>query len=165
MLDKRTRAKLESHMAARGRNIMRGIYITHRYVNEWAQSKWKADGWENIRPDHLRLITIISLEDVNIIELSKRARVSKQAMSKMVNDLITKGFIEFETDPKDSRSKIISITKEGVHFMEYFVGCAKLVDEKFEKIIGVKKTQQLISILSELSHGILDLEKKEHEKK
>ena len=82
-----------------------------------------------------------------------------------MNDLISKGFIEFETDPKDSRSKIISITKEGVEFMEYFKGCAKLVEKKFENIIGVKKTQQLIDILAELTEGILELEKREHEQK
>lgn len=165
MLDKRTKAKLDSHITARKRNITRGIYITHRYVNEWALTKWKEDGWDNIRPDHLRLISIISTEALNINELSKRARVSKQAMSKMVNDLISKGFIAFETDPKDSRSKIISITKDGVEFMEYFIGCAKLVEKKFEDIIGKKKTQQLTDILSELSEGILDCEKREHEKK
>lgn len=165
MLDKRTQAKLESHMAARKSNISRGIYITHRYVNEWAQSKWKEDGWDDIRPDHLRLISIISMEPLNINELSKRARVSKQAMSKMVNDLITKGFIAYEADPKDSRAKIISITKEGVDFLVYFKGCAKLVEKKFEDIIGSKKTQQLIDILGELSEGILELEKKEHEAK
>src|SRR3954462_5062292 len=103
MLDKKTKAKLESLMAVRKRNISRGIYITHRFVNEWAQKKWKEDGWDDIRPDHLRLISIISMEVVNINELSKRARVSKQAMSKMVNDLISKGFIAYETDPNDSR--------------------------------------------------------------
>lgn len=165
MLDKRTKAKLDEHIAARKSNITRGIYITHRYVNEWALNKWREDGWDTIRPDHLRLISIISTEQLNINELSKRARVSKQAMSKMVNDLISKGFIAFETDPNDSRSKIISITKEGVDFMTYFKGCAKLVEKRFEEIIGVKKTQQLIHILAELSEGILEREKLEHEKK
>lgn len=165
MLDKRTKAKLEEHLAGRHRNISRGVYITHRYVNEWALTKWKEDGWEDIRPDHLRLVSIISMETLNINELSKRARVSKQAMSKMVNYLIDKGFIAFETDPRDSRSKIISITKDGVEFMTYFKDCAKLVEKKFEKIIGIKKTQQLIDILAELSEGILEGEKKEHEKK
>lgn len=165
MLDKRTREKLESHMAARKSNISRGIYITHRYVNEWALAKWKEDGWETIRPDHLRLVSIISMEALNINELSKRARVSKQAMSKMVNYLIDKGFIAYETDARDSRSKIISITKEGVEFMTYFKDCGKLVEKRFEEIIGEKKTQQLIAILGELSEGILELEKKEYEKK
>ncbi|HLP53059.1 MAG TPA: MarR family transcriptional regulator [Chitinophagales bacterium] len=160
MLDKKTQKKLEAHLAARRHNITRGLYIAHRYVNEWALKRWKEDGWGDIRPDHLRLISIISMEPLNINELSKRARVSKQAMSKMVGDLISKGFIAFETDPKDSRSKIISITKEGVDFLSYFVGCAQVVKADFESLIGAKKTEQLISILGDLSEGILEREKK-----
>ena len=110
------------------------------------------------------MVSIISMEPMNINELSKRARVTKQAMSKMVSYLIDKGFIAYETDPKDSRSKIISITKDGVEFMDYFKGCGKLVEKRFEKIIGVKKTQQLIDILADLSEGILEHEKQEHKK-
>ena len=164
MLDKRTQAKLESHIVSRKRAITRNIYIANRFITEWAQTKWKEDGWDNIRPEHLRLISIISLEPVNINELSKRARVTKQAMSKMVNDLISKGFIAYETDPKDSRSKIISITKAGVDFLDYFLGCAQLVQQRFEEIIGVKKTEQLTALLAELSEGILDCEQKEWRK-
>lgn len=165
MLDKKATAKLEKYFAARKCNVNRGIYISHRFINEWAQKKWKEDGWEGIRPDHMRVLSIISMEPMNINELSRRARVTKQAMSKMVNDLIKKDFIAFETDPKDSRSKIISITATAVDFLEYLSGCSKVVEEKFRDIIGAKKTEQLISLLSELSEGILELEKKEWEGK
>lgn len=165
MLDKKANAKLEKYFAARKGNVNRGIYISHRFINEWAQKKWKEDGWEGIRPDHMRMLSIISLEPMNINELSRRARVSKQAMSKMVNDLISKDFIAFETDPKDSRSKIISITPTAVDFLEYLSGCSKVVEAKFIEIIGEKKTAQLVSLLSELSEGILELEKKEWEGK
>lgn len=165
MLDKRTKTKLERHLAERHRNVARSIYIIHRHINEWSQNQWREDGWEDIRPDHLRLISIISLEAVNINELSKRARVSKQAMSKMVNDLISKGFIAFQTDPKDSRSKIISITKGGVEFLEYFKSCSLRIEKKFEEIMGEKKTQQLTALLTELTQGILDCEKEDWVKK
>ncbi len=165
MLDKKATAKLEKYFAARKRNINRGIYISHRFINEWAQKRWKEDGWDGIRPDHMRMLSIISLEPMNVNELSRRARVSKQAMSKMVNDLINKDFIVVETDPKDSRSKIISITSTAVDFLEYLSGCSKVVEEKFKTIIGAKKTDQLINLLSELSEGILELEKKEWEGK
>lgn len=165
MLDKKTQTRLERYMVARKHNIARLIYILNRYFNEWTVKKWKEDGWEDIRPEQLRLISIISLEPVNIIELSKRARVTKQAMSKMVNDLISKGFIEYDTDPKDSRSKIISITKEGVGFMDYFLQCSRLLEKNFEEKIGEKKTEQLIVLLSELTESILEGERKESEGK
>jgi DNA-binding MarR family transcriptional regulator len=165
MLDKRSKEKLESFMQTRKRNLARLIYITHRHFNEWAQKKWIEDGWGEIRPEHLRLISIIGTGEVNINELAKRARVTKQAMSKMVNDLKERGFIQIHPDPQDSRSKIISISSEGADFMMYLCGSAKELEIKFAAIIGKKKTEQLISILSELTEGILELEEQEASKK
>ena len=164
MLTKRSKEKLEALMTKRKRNAARHIYILHRYLHEWALDKWKRDGWEEIRPDHLRLISIVGADNVNNNELAKRARVSKQAMSKMVTDLETRGFIIVEPDPNDSRAKIISVSNEGVDFMEYFNSCSKELEDKFTVIIGQKKKEQLVGLLSELTEGILDREKKEWKK-
>ncbi len=159
MLDKRAKAKLENYMPMRKRAVGRLVYIMYRYFNEWAQKKWKEDGWGDIRPEHLRLISIISMEPLTNNELAKRARVSKQAMSKMVNDLVSHGFIDVVPDPKDSRARMISISKEGVDFMHYFLGCSKLMESDFHTMIGKEKTDKLIDILSELTECILEKEK------
>jgi DNA-binding MarR family transcriptional regulator len=161
MLDKRRKEKFERYILSKKTNICRHIYITHRYFNEWAQKQWKEDGWKNIRPEHLRLISILGTEIVNNNELAKRARVSKQAMSKMVVDLESHGFIDVQPDPNDSRAKIISVSNNGVEFLEYFQGCNKVISKQFEGILGTEKTEKLNALLSELAEGILELEKKE----
>ncbi len=161
MLDKGSKDRLEDYMQKRKRNLGRLIYITHRHFNEWALKRWHEDGWHEIRPEHLRLISIIGLEAINNNELAKKARVSKQAMSKMVNDLVKRGVVDVQPDPDDSRAKIISISKSGVDFIIYFNSCSKNLEQKFNDIIGKKKTAQLIDILSELTEGILECEKNE----
>ena len=149
-------------MPKRKRNLARLIYIVHRYFNEWAQKKFKEDDWGEIRPEHLRLISIVSLEVMNNNVLAKKARVSKQAMSKMVSVLESRGFIDVEPDPVDSRVKNISISKNGVDFLLYLNNsCSTELEANFENIIGKKKTGQLIDILSELTEGILEQEKNE----
>ncbi|MDB5281823.1 MAG: MarR family transcriptional regulator [Bacteroidota bacterium] len=165
MLDKRSKAKLEALMTTRKRNLAKHIYIMYRYFNEWANKKWLKDGWGEIRPDHLRLISIVGMEAVNNNELAKRARVSKQAMSKMVNDLVGRGFIEVYPDPNDSRANIISVSKDGVDFLGYMRDSCKSLEEHFSGMIGREKTTVLIDILSELTEGILECEKQEFENK
>jgi DNA-binding MarR family transcriptional regulator len=155
MLDKRGKKKLELYMQRKKTNISRHIYITYRYFNEWAQNQWKEDGWKNIRPEHLRLISILGTDAVNNNALAKRARVSKQAMSKMVNDLESHGFIDVETDPNDSRAKIVSVSNSGVEFLEYFYNCSVGIEKRFEEILGVEKTAKLKGLLGELTEGIL----------
>ena len=160
MLDKRGKQKLETYMHKSKTNLCKHIYITHRYFNEWAQKKWKEDGWVNIRPEQLRLIAILRTDEVNNNELAKRARVSKQAMSKMVNDLESHGFIDVNPDPNDSRSKIVSVSNKGADFLEYFYNCNKPINKQFRDILGDEKADKLLEILSELTEGILELEKK-----
>ena len=139
MLDKQSKKKLDKYMERKRRNLCRGLYITYRHFNEWAEKKWKEDGWGDLRPEHLRLISIISLEQVNNNELAKRARVSKQAMSKMVNDLEQQGFVDIIHDPNDSRAKIISISNKGVTFFEYFTGSSQIFEGMCKEKIGDKK--------------------------
>jgi DNA-binding MarR family transcriptional regulator len=155
MLDKRSKKKYEAYMLKKKTNLCRHIYITYRYFNEWAQRQWKEDGWKNIRPEHLRLISILGMDVVNNNELAKRARVSKQAMSKMVADLEFHGFIDIEPDPNDSRSKIISVSNNGVEFLEYFNNTNKTIEKYFKDILGEEKTAKLKELLGELTEGIL----------
>jgi len=161
MLDKRRKQKLELYIQKKKTNLSRHIYITYRYFNEWSQRQWKEDGWKDIRPDHLRLISIIGTDVVNNNELAKRAGVSKQAMSKMVNDLQSHGFIEVVPDPHDSRAKMISMSNDGVEFLEYFHNCSKKINKQFEDILGKEKVEKLQLLLSELTEGIMEIWEKE----
>jgi len=160
MLDKKRTKQLEDWMDKRKANPGRLIYIIYRYVHEWASVRWKADGWENLQPDHLRLISIVGTDSVNNNELAKRARVSKQAMSKMVMQLEKFGFIDVNPDPKDSRAKVISVNNQGADFLQYFNSCGMVLVDDFAEIIGEKKTKQLIPLLSELAEGLIERDKK-----
>lgn len=165
MLDKKGKKQLDTWMEKRRENPGRLIYIIFRYVHEWASIRWKDDGWENLQPDHMRLISIVGADSVNNNELAKRAKVSKQAMSKMVTQLEKFGFIDVLPDPKDSRAKIISVSNDGAEFLQYFSNCGKILADDFAEIIGDKKTQQLIPLLSELAEGIIERDKKRMEEK
>lgn len=160
MLDKKGKKQLDAWVEKRRENPGRLIYIIFRYVHEWASIRWKEDGWENLQPDHMRLISIVGADSVNNNELAKRARVSKQAMSKMVNQLEKFGFIDVQPDPKDSRAKVISVSNQGAEFLQYFNSCGKLLAKDFASIIGEEKTKQLIPILSELAESIIERDKK-----
>jgi len=165
MLDKAGKKRIEDWVEHRKRNPGRLVYIIYRRVHEWASRRWKQDGWENLQPDHLRLISIIGAESMSNNELAQRAKVSKQAMSKMVVALEKFDFIDVQPDPNDSRAKLISISKNGSQFLTYFNNCGGDLIDDFASIIGPKKTEQLINLLSELAEGYIDREKAEFDKK
>lgn len=159
MLDNKGKKRLDEWVDKRRENPGRLIYIIFRYVHEWASIRWKQDGWENLQPDHLRLISIVGADNVSNNELAKRARVSKQAMSKMVTQLEKFGFIDVQPDPKDSRAKMISVSNQGAEFLQYFNNCGMLLVDDFAEIIGEKKAKQLIPLLGDLAEGIIAKQK------
>lgn len=163
MLDKKGKKQLDAWVEKRRENPGRLIYIIFRYIHEWASVRWKEDGWENLQPDHLRLISIVGSDNVSNNELAKRARVSKQAMSKMVNQLEKFGFIDVQPDPKDSRAKMISVSNNGAEFLQYFNSCGMLLVDDFAEVLGEKKAKQLIPLLGDLAEGIIEREKKRME--
>ena len=45
--------------------------------------------------------------------LAQRSGVSKQAMSKLLHELETRGYVEQVADPNDTRAKIVRLTRRG----------------------------------------------------
>lgn len=159
MLDKQTQKKLDRLLVLKKKNFCRSIYILYRVVQQWGDKKWAEDGWDDIQHDHLKLVSIIGADKWNNNALAKRAGISKQAMSKMVNLLEGRGFINVVPDEKDSRAKIITISKKGVEFLEYFQQNNLEFTREFAGILSKEKFKTLTELLSELAEGLIEKEK------
>jgi DNA-binding MarR family transcriptional regulator len=158
MLDEKTKKKLEAEWPKRKANLGRLIFITHRIFYKWATERWQKDGWGEIRPEHMRIMSFIGTNNLTVNEIAQRAGVTKQGASKMLTDLIDNGFVEVEQHPTDNRAKQISISKKGADFIFYLDGAKKEMEEKYESIVGKKKMEVLRSILLELTEGLIIME-------
>jgi DNA-binding MarR family transcriptional regulator len=158
MLDKQTQKKLDTLLEVRKKNLCRSIYVMYRFLHEWTDQKWAEDGWGDIQVEHLKLVSIIGKDEWNNNTLAKKAGISKQAMSKMVNLLEGRGFINVIQDEKDSRAKTITISKKGVEFMEYFYKNNLEFTRQFGDIISKEKIKTLTDIMSELAEALIERE-------
>lgn len=62
----------------------------------------------NLKKIHLDLISYIDPDGTTITEIAKRKGVTKQSISKTVQELLDMKFLESRPNPEDSRSKLIS---------------------------------------------------------
>lgn len=62
---------------------------------------------------HLVLIIIKNEGSVNLVEVANRLHISQPAVTKLVNNIIDKGYIEKMNDPQDSRAKRIKLSDTG----------------------------------------------------
>ena len=71
-------------------------------------------GYDDLRPGHAAaFLHIDRRRGSRLTDLAARARVTKQAMMLLVDDLETRGYLRRVADPTDSRAKVVRLTARG----------------------------------------------------
>ena len=83
-------------------------------------------GHVEIRPSHSSVFANLGLGAVRVTELAERARVTQQAMGKMLKELERIGYIARDIDSGDKRAKEIKLTERGIALAQ---DCLEVVDE------------------------------------
>jgi DNA-binding MarR family transcriptional regulator len=73
-----------------------------------------ARGFDGMTPAFAGLIPLLDTTGTRPTVLAQRSGVSKQAMSQLVRELETRGYVEQVSDPSDTRAKIVRLTKRGL---------------------------------------------------
>ncbi|PLK46499.1 MarR family winged helix-turn-helix transcriptional regulator [Emticicia sp. TH156] len=123
---------------------------TYRYVSDLAGDYVQSIGYTNFRIGHIVALVHIELEGTNINNLSQRACVTKQAMSKLIKELQNEGYVNVVKDQADARALIVRHTEKGLQALLDWKRCMEHVNDKFTEIIGAEKLEQLKDILFEL---------------
>ena len=70
-------------------------------------------GYQDIRPSHSAVLANVGLGAVRVTELAERARVTQQAMGKMLKELERLGYVTRGVDRGDRRAREIKLTARG----------------------------------------------------
>lgn len=71
-------------------------------------------GYDDLRPGHAAaFLHIDRRRGSRLTDLAARARVTKQAMMLLIDDLESRGYVRRVADPTDSRAKVVRLTARG----------------------------------------------------
>src|SRR6476620_9056102 len=92
-----------------------GKILAHlkRQFDSWATAELAAHGYEDFKMGYMPLLANITPEGITNNELARKARVSKQAMSKLVKELVGMGYVATHEHGADKRSIEIYLTPKG----------------------------------------------------
>jgi DNA-binding MarR family transcriptional regulator len=82
-----------------------------------------------VRPAHAAVFVNIDSDGTRLTTLAERARMTPQAMSELVDDLVVRGYLERTPDPTDRRAKLIALTDLGYDALQ----------AAFDTIIGIER--------------------------
>ncbi len=114
-------------------------------------------GYPDIRPSHGQVFANLGLGAVRVTELAERARVTQQAMGKMLRELERMGYVTREVDDADRRAREIRLTDKGIELARECLEVVEELREDYARRIGAKRLDQLEARLRE-AVGLLELD-------
>ncbi|KAF0846060.1 MarR family winged helix-turn-helix transcriptional regulator [Nocardia caishijiensis] len=82
-------------------------------VTDAVQAGVAAAGFTDVRPAHGFAFVRLAPEGATVGEIAEHLGVTKQAASQLVDELVTKGYVERNPHPRDARARLVTLTERG----------------------------------------------------
>ncbi|HUH87962.1 MAG TPA: helix-turn-helix domain-containing protein [Pusillimonas sp.] len=79
-----------------------------------------AAGYHGFSLSHITITRNLDLEGTRATELARRAGITKQSVSELINQLEAGGIVERRPDPADGRAKIVYFSPAGLAWLNAF---------------------------------------------
>jgi DNA-binding MarR family transcriptional regulator len=117
--------------------------------------KFREAEYHEVRPAYGSILIPLFEEDgLQISELAKRARLSKQTMTTLLKLMEARGLVARQRDQRDSRASRIYLTEYGRRFKSVAVRVLGEMDE----LLGKRLSKRDISILRRCLRELMELE-------
>ncbi len=88
----------------------------------------RARGFTDLRPAHGFAFVRLAPDGATVGQLAEHLDVTKQAASQMVEELVTKGYVERRPHPQDARARLVVLTARGW-------ACTRAADEAATELL------------------------------
>jgi len=108
-------------------------------------------GFPDARPGHAALFMHIDRRwGTRLTDLARRARMTKQGMMLLVDDLEQRGYVRRVPDPEDSRAKVVRLTARGRRFVAEARRSVAAVEVRARRELGDRRYEALRDSLEQL---------------
>jgi DNA-binding MarR family transcriptional regulator len=111
------------------------------------RAKLHAAGFDDIRKPYGFIFRAIAKDGASINELAALLEVSKQAASKIVDDMTSAGYVSRDEHETDRRSKIVRLTERGRQAMQTARKANQELETALEKRVGKNKMEAMQIVL------------------
>ncbi|MFT4826388.1 MAG: DNA-binding MarR family transcriptional regulator [Halioglobus sp.] len=100
-------------------------------------------GHSMLRPSHSAVFSNLGFGAVRVTELAERAKVTQQAMGKMLKELERIGYVARDVDGMDKRAKEIRLTPLGIALVEDSMNAVHEIRLEYATRIGAQELDEL----------------------
>lgn len=107
----------------------------------------KLNGHSELTAAHINLTRNLDEDGTRLTELARRASLTKQSMSELVDQVEQTGLIEKRPDPSDGRAKLVCFTKTGMEWLEAFHQSLEVAEKEMRDQLGPALVDLMIEAL------------------
>lgn len=126
------------------------LFAPYRALIDRLHERLDAAGYGDIRPAHGNVMGNLSTAGNRATELAAAARLTKQTMQYLVEDLEALGYVERVPDPDDARARLIRFTPKGRAARRAAAAAFRAIEGEWEAALGRQKMETLRGLLAEL---------------
>jgi len=120
----------------RNMHLGRMLLKLERKFTRLVLDKLAEDGINDITLRHFVVIPYIDDKGVRAIEIAKQVGISKQAVSKLVDELLQKGYLQLKPDPSDGRASLVYMSAKGNQFLTLAIKHTQQVEQEWGALVG-----------------------------
>lgn len=134
-----------------GTDLARLLLEAHRALGAEFVAYLQERGYPDARPAHAAVaINIDRRSGTRLTELARRARISKQGMMLLVDDLEERGYVRRVRDPEDGRAKVVRLTARGRRYVAETRRAVQALEGRARRELGDRRYEALRAALEQL---------------
>jgi DNA-binding MarR family transcriptional regulator len=152
VIDESARARDDVPVA--GNDLGRLLLEAHRAIASELDASLEERGYPDLRPGHAAVfLNIDRRAGTRLTELARRARMTKQGMMLVVDDLESRGYVRRVPDPDDARAKVVKLTARGRQCTAECRRAVQALDGRIRRELGDRRYDTVLEVLDELVSG------------
>lgn len=134
-------------------NIGRLMLRSFRRYEKAVFEELLAQGFDDLRPTHVSVLTHIPLEGIRTSEIAALASMTKQAVGQIATQLEEMGYLFRHSDPLDGRARILQFTAKGRTLWNASYDILSHSEKRFEDLLGPEHFALLRSCLKTVANS------------
>jgi DNA-binding MarR family transcriptional regulator len=132
-------------------DLPRLLLEASRAVGAQVVASLEERGFPDARPGHGAVFMHIDRRSgTRLVDLARRARMTKQGMMLLVDDLENRGYVRRVPDPEDARAKVVRLTARGRRYVAEARRAVAAVEARARRELGDRRYDSLRSALEEM---------------
>ncbi len=130
-------------------NLVDLVSEQHQVLRTLVRNKWNERYCDDITQTESHILAIVETENITVAEIARKINISRQAVHKSVQNLISRKYLDVRVIEGNQRDKLIILTEKGEEACKNMLAIKEEIENHIIMTFGQEKIKALKENLRE----------------